>query len=480
MEPHPTDWRHSHQFQTYEQQEYERQQMNSMQLSWNNQLVHPVMQQNNQIYPALTSQVSVHAQAYPHQDYNSGLNNELAQQDQTLVVPQNNFSSTGNSSAYLGTDYLDQQPAFNTEQQAPQNMAQGNQSAILYNGYSSNSAQPMNMSPIPHINEGRNFGSWNQSQPYEQANTTVHKSSSSGNILPQAHQIHHGCEMLRQPLKPQCSEASMSGLPSTFLFGAQNVIQARPRVVRNSSYSDTSSAPPVNTAFVQHTMPAASQPALSAHTDPTTLGEGWNASVGYSFGTPMQYSGHNHNASGPSHGNMQPHLLQSGLPQSTGSSLQSHSSDSTASNSLNTGSTVSVHAEARRGSLFTQPMHHESSTTLAHNLKRRPSRQTESLDDNLTSRSVSSSIPSTPDLSRQQSRSSIRSPSTEYSQVQGSFPPPTDGQTLAVDSLQIDGDDQPIPDLTAVHLEEKTSALNTWARLPPRPKNDDEANAKLR
>lgn len=446
MEPHPSDWQHSQQCQTQTHQQ--QQPAGAAQLGWSHQIAHPVVQQNSEMYPT---------------QFQLG-----------LPYLQGNAPVPLVSQAPFFTDQpLQSSSNFSIQQPGLPASTHFNHVSAIQSGNPAVIAQSAN--GITTASNGQmHSGDWTQSQPYQQPISALHKSFSFGNILAQAQQSYPNDEMRPQPLNPQCQQASTSGLPSTFLFGAQNAIQTRPRMARSSSFADATSTSSGNPPLDYNTMSLA-RPFLSVTTDGSMFGPALNASSGPNSETSMQSSDLSIDNPAASYANYHTQPLQPGEPTHREAASHSHFSDSTAGDSLNpepadlesynSRNTYSVGAvtytsvdiEARRASLFGQPIH-----------------------ESTASRSVSSSIPSTPDLSRQQSNSSFRSPSTEYSQFQGSFATPTDGQVLSLDVQQSDRNEQPIPDLSSVHLKEKTPALDTWTRLNPRPENDDEANALLK
>lgn len=91
--------------------------------------------------------------------------------------------------------------------------------------------------------------------------------------------------------------------------------------------------------------------------------------------------------------------------------------------------------------------------------------------DSFHSTSVHSSNSSTPELSRQRSTGSFKSPASDHSQALGAY---------AMQSRPVLSHDHTIPDLSAFHLRDRGTTLDTWARLPARPEADDEANALLK
>lgn len=328
------------------------------------------------------------------------------------------------------------------------------------------------------------FALLNTSQPLQYqpqtSSSSLHRSASAGNMLSQQYQQIAQQEFVSTPRH----RGSISALPTASGFPQYMPTSSRPSVARSSSYAS----------------PSATRPALSLYTDEGTLGNGWAVPTGPEKGGAMQrsISAVSRQPELVFHTDQSPHVLSS-ISQHTNASLQSHFSDSTTHTSLRPESAVAdpygssrdmydfressysgPSIDSRRESVTADSSMQQQQQQYLHQSAGMPC-NSENSYDRYTTHSVASSIPSTPELSRQQSTSSFRSPATDYSQLHGSLPPPSHPLHATTTShAKAEKDDQPIPELSSIHLKEKTAHLDTWARLPSRPDNDAEANAQLK
>lgn len=290
----------------------------------------------------------------------------------------------------------------------------------------------------------------------------------------------------------------MNALPSAFLFGAQNTFQSRPRVAPSPSHVKDSGMANGEISSKYDTTFNAMRSPLSLHTDENNPVNGRVGPPTHTFGAVTQTLEPTVDYLGTGYSLHWPSTLTSGISKATNASLQSHLSDSTAGDLLRprSGADESYgvrrpydihkdqnaieHIDFRVASSAAQSMYGENNFPQHHIVEGRTHKESENGYDDRVPRSVSSSIPSTPQLSQQHSSSSSRSPDTEYSQTHSLLPPSANGTVVTVDSHEVGRDEQPIPELMSIHLKEKSAALDTWARLPSRPDNDAEANALLR
>jgi hypothetical protein len=96
--------------------------------------------------------------------------------------------------------------------------------------------------------------------------------------------------------------------------------------------------------------------------------------------------------------------------------------------------------------------------------------------------SRTSSIPTTPDMSRQHSKNTFSDSAAEYGSrvASGSVQYYIPVQSRSTAKRWTRKEDHLVPELDAFHLREEVPITHSWARLPSRPDSDEEANALLK
>lgn len=323
---------------------------------------------------------------------------------------------------------------------------------------------------------------WNNTQAHQRAiqPASMHRGTSAGDLMRQQQVGHTQCNGSQQ--NGQCQENSVNALPPAFLFGSQAVSSARPRMARSSSLADVLSTTPV--AVSAHSV--VHRPALTLITDEGALDGARSTLAGYDIGNQTQYLDPSTIEPETFFAGQPSQAIVSGISQNADEPLSSYLFDSTAQTSHRLSSAAVTDSYGSRSmydlrqAAYAAPSPADSATQHPYSSNYGTRYQSEHVSENNTSQSASSSLPSSPELSRQQSSSSFRSPATDYSQLQGSLPPPSQSYILAANDNTAKRDEHPVPELTSINLKEKTAALDTWARLPSRPDNDAEANDLIR
>lgn len=385
----------------------------------------------------------------------------------------------------IGHGHMQQYPVTGASRTFVDPLHHGKQDSGYWNGNNQQYAQP-------HLQQ--------QHQQQMASSAPLHRSASAGNIASQQYQAVD----LPQSAYNYAHRGSVSALPTVSRFGGQHITTSgRPGMLRGLShgvgqmaYNDSATDKEVLAS-----PKATDRPSLSLHTDASALGTGWVS--GPSTGEAFQRS-----ASSGSHPEYTYAFVQNPAPvsaisQQSNATYRSQYSNDSSHASLRPGPSIvnqqygqrdvydmrespytgpaadswprslsNTNASSGHGETHPQPFYNGGGET---NVYQRSSR---SGDSGGPTRRASSSIPSTPELSRQQSSSSFRSPSSELSQVQGFFAPVQ--QPIVHNTASHRAHDQPIPEMMSIDFKERTHAVDTWARLPSRPEGNDEANALLK
>lgn len=324
----------------------------------------------------------------------------------------------------------------------------------------------------------------------------LHRSASAGDMINQKYREQTRIDATSTHAPRH--RGSISALPTHPSFGAYSTLSPRTRISRGAAY-DVEHQDLSMEKEVLASPKLSPRPVLSLNTDtgspsggPTSLvfGEGHLMQRSASSTVPSAYSHSYSNSQSPgatsaasqfSNGTYRSHFSNTSSQPSLrlASSVNDMQSKAYLRNSQDCSYLASVNS-TRRDSIAGTGVFAEQQVR-GYPVDGNSLLPTDGRYDPYASHSSTSSIPSTPELSRQQSTSSFRSPSSsDQSQSHGFFSPPPGQYSALLTNDKSVQDDEPIPELSSVGLEEKTSAIDSWARLPPRPEDDEKANNKLR
>lgn len=450
-------------------------------------------------YPSFTSSLAPHP--FPSQHIIPPREPYAEQQQQYTHSMQTQYSVP---SAFLDVNY-EGEPGQATFMQPASGMQMPTDQ---YDGSATSYMQtmPFQNSPPSHhpqhwfeSHSHTSFEHYNTPHQHTQAPTQsapLHRSASAGDMINQ--QYRQQTRIDATATHAPRHRGSISALPTHPGFGAYSAVSPRTRMSRATAYG----AEHQDLSMEKEVLASPRllhRPVLSLNTA-TGSHDGGATSSGFGEGHLMQRSASSTVPSAYSHSysNSQSPVATSAASQYSDGTYRSHFSNTSSQPSLRLASSVndmqskaylhnsqdssylaSVNS-SRQGSVAGTGLFAEQQVR-GYPLDGNSLLPMDGRYDPYASHSSASSIPSTPELSRQQSTSSFRSPSSsDQSQSHGFFsPPPGQYSALPTGDKSIH-DDEPIPELSSVRLEEKTSAIDSWARLPPRPEDDEKANNKLR